>query len=64
MTAIKEKFIVDENGNKTEVVLSIKDYEALISELEEFEDARIYDIAHSSKQEFIPFEEAMKEIGL
>lgn len=36
---IKPKYVVDEKGRKTAVVLSIKDYRALMQRLEDLEDA-------------------------
>jgi len=35
-----EQYIVDEKGNPTAVILPIKDYEKMLSILEEFEDQR------------------------
>jgi hypothetical protein len=64
MNSIKEKFIVDEEGNKTEVILSIDDYRILLEKLEELEELSIYDKIKSSPQEILPFDDAMKEIGL
>ncbi|TAL67708.1 MAG: hypothetical protein EPN82_13740 [Bacteroidetes bacterium] len=61
---MKEKFIVDENGNRTDVVLPIKDYEKLLNELEEIEEVKAYDNAKIKNDEVLPFEDAMKEIGL
>ncbi len=63
MHALNEKYIVDDNGNKLSVILSIDDYEKLIAELEEQEDIREYDKAKSLDDELIPFETAIKEIG-
>ena len=39
MLNIKPKYVVDEKGRKTAVVLSIKDYRALMQRLEDLEDA-------------------------
>jgi len=39
------KYITDETGNKSAVILPIKEYDKLIEELEEAEDIRIYDEA-------------------
>jgi hypothetical protein len=41
----KPRFIVDEAGNKTEVVLPISDYEAMLEALEDAEDVILYDKA-------------------
>ena len=39
------KYITDETGNKSAVILPIKEYDKLLEELEEIEDIRIYDEA-------------------
>ncbi len=64
MYSVKENFIIDESGNKTAVVLSIEDYRHLLDELEELEEIKMYDMAKSKDDEVIPFDTAMKEIGL
>jgi hypothetical protein len=45
MLTVPPQFITDAAGNKISVVLSIADYEALIEELEDFEDERLYNEA-------------------
>ena len=62
MTAIKERYIVDENGNRISVILDIDDYKKLLEELEELECIRAYDLAKASNDEVIPFEQAIAEI--
>ncbi|MBW4891753.1 hypothetical protein KXQ82_18655 [Mucilaginibacter sp. HMF5004] len=42
---MKTQFIVDEAGHKTAVILPIDDYNALVSELEDADDVRMYDEA-------------------
>ena len=64
MEQLKEKYVIDENGNKTEVILSIEAYKKLLEELEELEELKLYDEAKSKENETIPFDEAMKELGL
>lgn len=64
MEQLKEKYVIDENGNKTEVILSIEAYKKLLQELEELEELKLYDEAKSRENEILPFDEAMKEIGL
>lgn len=64
MEQLKEKYVIDENGNKTEVILSIETYKKLLEELEELEELKLYDEAKSSENEILPFDEAMKELGL
>jgi len=64
MESTKEKFIVDGSGKKLEVILSINEYDRLLAEIEEKEEIKAYDNAKSSDDELIPFDIAMKEIGL
>lgn len=62
MTLIKESFVTDAKGNKIAVLLPIKDYNRILQELEDLEDIKAYDKAMSRKQEFIPLNQAIKEI--
>ncbi len=62
MLPIKEKFIVDENGNQVSVVLDIADYHRLLEEMEELADIIAYLKAKALGDEFIPFEQAIAEI--
>jgi hypothetical protein len=38
--SVNEQYIVDEKGNRTAVILPIKDYKKMLSILEEIEDRR------------------------
>jgi len=62
MTAIKERFVTDENGNRVAVMLDIEDYRRLLEEAEEFESIRAYDAAKASGDEAVSFEKAVSEI--
>ncbi len=62
MIDFKERYIVDEQGNRVEVLLDIADYHKLLEELEELESIRAYDTAKSSHDDVIPFEQAVSEI--
>lgn len=62
MPTTKERFVVDERGNRTGVLLDIADYQRLLSELEELESIRAYDRAKASSDESVPFEQAIREI--
>lgn len=59
---IKERYVVDENGSRIGVLLGIDDYRRLLEELEELESIRAYEVAKASKDEVIPFEQAVAEI--
>jgi hypothetical protein len=58
----RERYVVDDQGNRISVVLDIADYEELLDELEEVESIRAYDAAKASGDQVIPFEQAIAEI--
>ena len=62
MIKLKERYIVDEKGNRVGVVLDIEDYHKLLAELEELESIRSYDAAKASGEKVIPFEQAVAKI--
>lgn len=60
------RYVVDKNGERVEVILTIEDFEHLLEELEELDDIRAYDEAkleiEREGDEAIPLEQAMREI--
>jgi hypothetical protein len=62
MNAFKERYIIDQKGNRVGVVLDIPDYQRLLEDLEELESIRAYDAAKANTDEVIPFEQAITEI--
>jgi hypothetical protein len=60
--AAKEQFVVDQNGNRTAVLLDVQYYHELLAALEEIESIRAYDEAKASNDEVIPFTQATEEI--
>jgi PHD/YefM family antitoxin component YafN of YafNO toxin-antitoxin module len=60
--AAKEQFVVDQNGNRTAVLLDVEYYHELLKALEEIESIRAYDDAKASDDEAIPFSQATEEI--
>lgn len=62
MSTNTEQFVVDRSGNKTAVLLDIDRYSELLEAQEELESIRAFDEAKASKDEAIPFAEAVKEI--
>jgi len=62
MTNLKKRYVVDEKGYRTAVLLDMEDYQKLLDELEELESIRAYDTAKASRDEAIPFEQAVIEI--
>jgi hypothetical protein len=62
MITLKERFIVDENGQRVGVLLDIEDYRRLLEDVEELQAIRAYDAAKASGDEAIPLEQALAEI--
>jgi len=62
MGSTKERYVVDEKGQRVGVILDIDDYEKLLADLEELDAIRAYDSAKSSGDEAISLEQAIKEI--
>jgi hypothetical protein len=60
--AIKERYLVDEKGNRVGVFLDMDDYRQLIDALEELESIRAYDAAKASGDVAVPFPQAVAEI--
>ena len=52
-SAPKPKFVMDDSGKKSAVVLSLSDYERLLAAWEEVADAHEFAEARSSAREFI-----------
>ena len=62
MITLHERFVIDGDGKRTAILLDIKEYNKLLKELEELESIRAFDVAKSSVDEAIPFEQAIAEI--
>jgi hypothetical protein len=61
----RERFVVDPEGNRIEVMLPIADYEDLLEELDELDELdaiRAYDAAKASGDEAISAGQAFAEI--
>jgi len=57
------RYIVNHKGEKTEVVLPIELYEALLERIEDAEDVQAIEEA-MKEPDFIPWEEAKKQLGV
>ena len=62
MNSVKERFLVDEAGNRVAVVLSLEDYRHLLADVEELDAIRAYDAAKDSGETPIPFAQAVAEL--
>ncbi len=57
------RYIVNDKGEKTEVVLPIELYEAMLERIEDAEDIQAIEEA-MKEPDFIPWEEAKKQLGV
>lgn len=62
MLTVHPQFLTDMKGRKISVVLPMKDFKAIMEELEELEDIRLYDKAKKSNEPSIGIDEAFKMI--
>lgn len=62
MITAKGRYVVDEQGRRTAVLLEIESYEKLLEAQEELEAIRAFDEAKESNDEAIPFSQAIAEI--
>lgn len=62
MLTVQPQYITDNTGKKISVILPIKDFKAIMEELEELEDIKLYDKAKKDKDESLPINEAFKLI--
>ena len=60
--ATKERFVIDENGTRTAVLIDVEYYQKLLDALEELESIRAFDEAKESGDEIVSFEQAVQEI--
>ncbi len=59
MLTVHPQYITDKTGKKISVVLSMKDFKAI---MEELEDIKLYDEAKKSKEPSVPIDDAFKMI--
>jgi PHD/YefM family antitoxin component YafN of YafNO toxin-antitoxin module len=59
---LKERYVIDETGNRVAVLIDIAEYQRLLEALEELESINAYDDAKAANDEIIPFDEAINEI--
>ena len=62
MAALHEHYLVDEEGNRTAVVLPLAAWRQILEDLEELDDIRAYDAAKARPSEPVSFEQAMREV--
>jgi PHD/YefM family antitoxin component YafN of YafNO toxin-antitoxin module len=62
MLTLHPQYITDKAGKKISVIIPMKDFKAIMEELEELEDIKRYDEAKKSNEPSIPIDEAFKMI--
>ena len=62
MRAAKERFIVDEKGEKESIVLNLSDYLQLVEHLEDLEDALDLDKAEREAKSFRDYKDIRAEL--
>ena len=61
-TAPKPKFVMDDSGRKSAVLLSVRDYERLLAAWEEVADAQDFVAARASAKEFLSPSELRRRV--
>ncbi|MEN9638220.1 MAG: hypothetical protein RLZZ262_88 [Bacteroidota bacterium] len=62
MLTVHPQYITNSAGKKISVILPMKDFKAIMEELEELEEIKLYDEAKKSNEPSIPIEDAFKMI--
>ena len=62
MLALHPEYIIDQKERKKSVIIPFKEWEKLLSDIEELEDIRAYDIAKADNDKTLSFEEAIREL--
>ena len=62
-TTPRTKYIVDSRGRRTGVVISIKDFEAMVREIQDLRDAQFVDEAEASSEEFIELSDLKRDLS-
>jgi PHD/YefM family antitoxin component YafN of YafNO toxin-antitoxin module len=59
---LKERYVIDETGNRVAVLIDIEEYQRILEALEELESINAYDDAKAANDEVISFDDAINEI--
>ncbi len=62
MISIHPQYITDDKGKKISVVIPVNDFKAIMEELEELEDIRLYDKGKKSNSSSLAIDDAFKMI--
>ena len=59
---MKTKFLTDDKGNKLAAIVPITQFRDMLDKLDLVEDQKLLDQALTSGQDFLPAEEAFKQV--
>ncbi len=62
MTAIHPQFVVDHKNRKKSVIIPYATWKRMLEAMEDIENIRAYEKAKAEPGEFVPFEEAVRQI--
>lgn len=62
LATMHENYIVNEQGHKTAVILSLRDWETIQEMLEDLDDIRAYDKVIAEPSEPVLWEKVVKEL--
>ena len=62
MLTVHPQYITDNSGNKISVILPMQEFKAMMEEIEELEDIKLFDEAKQSDEPSIPIDDAFKMI--
>ena len=62
MVALHPEYVIGKDKCKKAVLLPFHEWEKILDELEELDDIRAFDVAKTSEEESIPFNQAVREI--
>lgn len=57
MIHVSPRFVTDSEGRRTDVLISVDEFESLLAALEDREDAQIADEVAATEKDFVPFED-------
>jgi hypothetical protein len=62
MLSLHEKYIIDDKGRKTAIMLPYSEWKKVLAILEEHEDIHAYDEAKTQVSNHVSFTQALKEL--
>ena len=62
MGPFDEKYVIDDSGERVQVILGFEQFQRILGELEELESIREYDAAKADGGDPVPLEQAIDEI--